>query len=914
MPIPLYLNGGSGANHVPQLTRFSSSVWTPGDPEHDAGAPSTEGLRGGASVGGPDSGTANCHAGGRPSSRPKPDLNAAIGFMKQVFPGRQWPGHTLLWTLDRVSGKKVSRWCATTDEAEKEIREIAQMWRSLDVYLGMGMSGPGLRKGSGAGDLSPSRRLLKEPAVDEKTGAAAPTPSVHYIPGTWADIDYGEDGHRTSNGKVYAPSMQAVLERLTEVAIQPTKVVHSGHGLQAFWLFDQLLDISSSREAAADRQRAWIDYLRDVFHPYALDSVIDLSRVMRLPGFVNHKVADRPVLVAVISTDGPRTTPDAVDEAVSARKKRGRSRVGRESSTNGSGEPFSFDPESELDQDKFRASYSTSPTFARAWDGDRPGPGDKTPSGHDMALANAAVSLGWTKREIIVLLIARRRKAKATEKPPSYYLLTVEKAFSWDEKTKSVKGPNAGKGRKGKDKEPSAKELERHAVEEYISEVVASKEVVHWLDDFFQLQSGRWRRQSERYFEKQLSSVVATARGADRDVVIPRGTLGSYVESLARSVTPPCIDTSLLAEENRTMNINLDTGEILSGSAFTNGVLFARDDGTFELVGREPRHFYPTSRPYSFPTERPARPEAFDAWLQGRLPVENTRRALWELLGATVAQEMHARQQLVALLGPGRSGKGTMLRVASMLVGTEYTASFAGGPIRLAKSQFGLAGLLNVAIVLFPDMPPPPRSPGRSMDHYLEGLGIMKSLTGGDPIAVERKFKEIITVVLNAAVWVDSNFDLSGFIQGQEDSFSWVERIVPIPFNEQIVEHEREQGYELRFKEELPRIAWYAVDAYAEAKKRGHITWSKDMLIALVQLSQGKHGELEAFFRLLHCERDTWLSRSEVRRAAEDFIEERLDNAQLASLYRYCKAISGVTENKRQGVLGFKNLRVKTPD
>ena len=80
------------------------------------------------------------------------------------------------------------------------------------------------------------------------------------------------------------------------------------------------------------------------------------------------------------------------------------------------------------------------------------------------------------------------------------------------------------------------------------------------------------------------------------------------------------------------------------------------EDGSFSLTRRDPRHFYSTCRPYDFPEERPARPAAFDAWLEGRLPEAGTRAAFWEVLGATVALELHSMQRFVALLGPGRTG------------------------------------------------------------------------------------------------------------------------------------------------------------------------------------------------------------------------------------------------------------------
>ena len=837
------------------------------------------------------------------------DQDAAVDFISKILTSEIWLGHALIWTQDPATERKRSHWSQSLETAKQGVAANASAWSSRNVYLGMGMSGPQVAKGTGPGDLSPYRRLLAEPAINEHTGAVLATPSVHFIPGVWADIDYGEEGHKSSNGKQYAPDLEAVLERLPELPSQPTITIHSGHGLQLFWTFAELLDISLNRAAAKDRQSGWIALLRESFHPYALDSVIDLTRVMRLPGF-NNKNPDRPVPVKVIAEDGPTTTPSAVDEILSSRNGDGQGRRSRKATSSGPDDPAAFDPDLGLDTDKFQASYNGNSKFAQAWDRKRPDLTDQSPSGYDMALANAAAVLGWSEQEIIDLLVDRRRKAGAKLKGTAYYERTVRKALDAKYKTRGGSGRRSERHSSRSSGELSAKQKEVAAVEKYIHKVKSANNTVYWLQDFYQVQNGRWRRQSPEFFLRQLSRVVARARGSDGDVVIARQTMANYLESLARSATPPCIDTSLLEEDKRSMNFHLDTGELLKGSAFTNGVLLV-GDGNFSLVEREPRHFYTTSRPYAFPAERPTRPRVFDERLRDRLPDEDTRRAFWERLGATVAQELQSRQQIVALLGPGRTGKGTALRVVSMLIGEDHTASFTGGPIRLAKSQFSLAKLPNSDLILFPDIPAPPSTRGMAMDQYMEGLGIFKSIIGGDPIAVEQKHKDIITVIPNAAFWMDSNFDLSGFIHGKEDSFSWEERIVPIPFQIQLNEDEQEPSYQLRFKEELPKIAWHAVEAYTEAKARGSLTWSKEMVVAHAGLSQGKFGKLKAFFELLHTEPGTWMTRAEVSSAAGDFIGNRLDNSQRTSLYRYCGAINGVYAHKRRGVIGFKNLRVK---
>ena len=298
----------------------------------------------------------------------------------------------------------------------------------------------------------------------------------------------------------------------------------------------------------------------------------------------------------------------------------------------------------------------------------------------------------------------------------------------------------------------------------------------------------------------------------------------------------------------------------------------------------------------------------------GRLPVQDTRTAFWELIGATITQELHAQQRLVALLGPGRTGKGTALRTVAGLVGPECTATYTGGPGRLASSQFTLAKLLSAVLVLLPDMPPPPKRDGMRMDRYMDGLSIVKSIAGGDPISIEKKFKDLISAEVNAGVWLDSNFEIGGFIQDQNDAFAWQERIIPIPFLQPLPEEQRVTAYESRFIPERGRIAWYAVEAYAQVKARGAFTWSTEMRVLQVRLAQGKGGPLEYFFKRLQTTPGAWLSREDVRGAAETFIGEPLDNGQASSLYNYCLSIHGVAQKKRGGTLGFKHLTVQDPD
>ncbi|MBX3438892.1 MAG: hypothetical protein KF861_15480 [Planctomycetaceae bacterium] len=69
---------------------------------------------------------------------------------------------------------------------------------------------------------------------------------------------------------------------------EPTVVVNSGHGIHVYWKLDAPVDVSS----VADRQ-AFESLLKNLYRSLGSDATQDVSRLLRLPGFLN--VKDAPV-------------------------------------------------------------------------------------------------------------------------------------------------------------------------------------------------------------------------------------------------------------------------------------------------------------------------------------------------------------------------------------------------------------------------------------------------------------------------------------------------------------------------------------------------------------------------------------------------------------------------------------------
>src|SRR6185312_11252744 len=98
--------------------------------------------------------------------------------------------------------------------------------------------------------------------------------------------------------------------------LEPTLLVHSGYGLQAWWLLEEPWMFPEHREQTQGKRvvAGFQGALRAAARRrgYGLDHTHDLSRVLRIPGTFNHK-AD-PVAVRLIEHGGKRYSIEELAE------------------------------------------------------------------------------------------------------------------------------------------------------------------------------------------------------------------------------------------------------------------------------------------------------------------------------------------------------------------------------------------------------------------------------------------------------------------------------------------------------------------------------------------------------------------------------------------------------------------------
>ncbi len=208
-----------------------------------------------------------------------------------------------------------------------------------------------------------------------------------------ADVDFQNDGH--VGRKDYPPDLEAARAVIDGFPLSPTVLVHSRHGLQAWWVFREpwLFATSSERAKAQRLAAAWGKTLQ--WHAkrsgYGIDSVHDLARVMRVPGTCNNKTTRVPVRILALG-DSRYNPPFDFEEHLTRTELLTSATAALDAQF-----PLTLDSGASPPQKKSAALLANDGRFAATWEHKRDNElGDASMSGYDMALATAAAQADWS--------------------------------------------------------------------------------------------------------------------------------------------------------------------------------------------------------------------------------------------------------------------------------------------------------------------------------------------------------------------------------------------------------------------------------------------------------------------------------------------------------------------------------------
>lgn len=144
----------------------------------------------------------------------------------------------------------------------------------------------------------------------------------HALPGLWADVDYGTEGHKPGRG-LPLPADEDTARAIVATSGLPTPSlwIHSGGGLYPWWLLDQPLILDErTGPTAAKLSEDWQAALARAATTLGVNygaGVGDLARVLRIPGTVNRKTGT-PRPCRVIEDTGSAYTFDELTAAAQA--------------------------------------------------------------------------------------------------------------------------------------------------------------------------------------------------------------------------------------------------------------------------------------------------------------------------------------------------------------------------------------------------------------------------------------------------------------------------------------------------------------------------------------------------------------------------------------------------------------------
>lgn len=135
------------------------------------------------------------------------------------------------------------------------------------------------------------------------SGSRTSRANVTAIPGLWADIDIRHDAHKSKN----LPETIEEAKAIIPPQFPPSLLVHSGHGLQVWWVYRE----PDAPDGLCERLQA-VMRGKATLHGWTLDATHDAARVLRVPGTVNHK--SKPVPVQVLEKSDIRYNPEDFDD------------------------------------------------------------------------------------------------------------------------------------------------------------------------------------------------------------------------------------------------------------------------------------------------------------------------------------------------------------------------------------------------------------------------------------------------------------------------------------------------------------------------------------------------------------------------------------------------------------------------
>lgn len=239
--------------------------------------------------------------------------------------------------------------------------------------------------------------------------------------------------------------------------------------------------------------------------------------------------------------------------------------------------------------------------------------------------------------------------------------------------------------------------------------------------------------------------------------------------------------------------------------ACRNGVL---DMSTRALIEHTPALFNVVSVPFDYEPDA-TEPTAWLKFLTSVWPNDATSIALLQEFFGYILSGRTDMQKLLLLIGPTRSGKGTIARLLAELLGRGHVA---GPTLASLGTNFGLAPLLGKPLAIVADA-----RLGSTPAHTI--VERLLSITGEDLLTVDRKFKEPWSGKLPSRFVILSN-ELPRF---RDASAAIAGRMLILQMHDSFLGRE-DRSLDRRLAAELPGILNWALEGLDRLTRTGRFT------------------------------------------------------------------------------------------
>lgn len=334
-----------------------------------------------------------------------------------------------------------------------------------------------------------------------------------------------------------------------------------------------------------------------------------------------------------------------------------------------------------------------------------------------------------------------------------------------------------------------------------------------WQGSFYRWRDAHWRELAEVDVKADIYDFLDRQPGSDyrpdqtrvnKVLDALRHALSVHLDS---TLMPPCwISGAPLAP----------AAEIV---ACANGLLHLPSRS---LISATPRFFNLNAVPFNYD----ARAAAPVQWLQFLATIwPNDPEAiatLQQMFGYLLTPDT-SQQKIFLVIGPKRSGKGTIARVLTEMLGPD---NVAGPTLASMASTFGLQPLIGTLAAIISDA----RLSGRT-DQKEVAENLLR-ISGEDRIEIGRKFLPSLTMRLGTRFVLLTNelpriADASG---------AMASRFVILTMNESFLGRE-DPGLTTRLLTELPGVLAWAVDGWHRLKARGYFVEPKSSAGAAQELA-----------------------------------------------------------------------------